>query len=383
MSFPGVKVSTTKSNLLRRIAVVDGIGALVATAIVPANIGKTQAVYSLADAEAKGYTEAGEPFLHNLIKEFYQELGGNMQLYVMGVAETMTMEDVVDSTVANGLVKLLTYAQGNITMVAVARKPVAGYNAGAGFLDTDVQAAVLQSLSLCQAWQVKNAPFRLFIEGRVANKAVANTFKPNTANNGFAGVVLGGTATDGSAAVTIALARAVKYAAHVKLGSGQNGALTVNQIYIGDTPYEERLDMETLHDDGFITFQRREGAAGYYFGVDNMATADDFSILVHGRVVDKAQRISAQAYLPYIEDYIRVNADGTLNETDTKFLEDTLKMAIKANMGSQISGLDVIIDSDQDLINSSNLQVQVRILPLGYLTWITVTLGLTAQLTTN
>ena len=221
---------------------------------------------------------------------------------------------------------------------------------------------------------------RLFIEGRVVNQNVANAFKPNTANNGFVSVVLGGTLPDGSAAVALALARACKFAAHVKLGSGQNGALTAGQIYIGSERMEERLDMEQLHDQGFLIFQRRPGAAGYYFGVDNMADNGDFRIMVHGRVIDKAQRVAAAAYLPYIEDYIRIENDGTINETDAKHLEGILDSAIRARMGGQMSNVRVVIDPNQDVINTSTLEIGVQVLPLGYLTWINVTLGLTAQI---
>lgn len=46
-------------------------------------------------------------------------------------------------------------------------------------------------------------------------------------------------------------------------------------------------------------------------------------------------------------------------------------------MSEQISGVEVIVPIEQDLINTSKLQVQIKIQPLGYLTWIVVTLGLT------
>lgn len=380
MPFPGVSVNVTNGNLLRSIDAPDGIGAIVATAAVAANIGKVVQVFSLQDAEKKGYTLADEPFLHEKIEEFYRELGGNQKLWLMGVAETMTMADVVDSTKVDGLGRLLLAAAGDVTRVAIARKPAAGYDSGAKFLDTDVPAAVLGCLPLCQAQQKKNQPIRILLEGRVANEDVINDFKANEANNGFVGVVLGGTKDDGSASVGVALARACKYPVHVKIGSGQNGALTVGQIYIGTTPIEERLDIENLHDEGFITFQRRPGTAGYYFGRDNMCTTDDYRILVHGGVIDKAQRIAAAAYTPYIEDNVRINADGTINDTDAKHLEDILKASLRSGMDEQISDVDVIIDPVQDIINTSNLEVQVKILPLGYLTWITVTLGLTTEL---
>lgn len=228
--------------------------------------------------------------------------------------------------------------------------------------------------------QAQNTPIRFIIEGRVANAGKTNDYKPNTATNGYAAVLLGGTAPDGSAAVSVLLARATQYGAHVKVGNGQNGALTVQQVYIGTDKYEDRVDTETLHDAGFLTFMHRPGAAGYYFGRDNMCANDDFAILVHGRVIDKAQRIAAATYAPYIETGITMNDDGTINATEAADIENTLEQAILAAMGEQISRVSVHVDLNQDIINTSTINIQLRIMPLGYLTWITVSLGLAATL---
>jgi len=378
MAFPGVSINVDNGNLQSEISVIDGVPALVATANTVGLIGAVTAVYSLPDAISKGFTLAAEPFIYGLLNVYYTELGGSQLLYVMGVAETVTMTDVVTSTNASGLVKLLN-AQTSVNLVAVARKPVAGYAAGAAFLDTDVSAAVTASKTLCQARQAKNMPIRIFIEGRVVNENTANVYSPNTATNGFASVVLGGTTANGSAAVTLALARAVKYSAHVKIGSGQNGALSVSSIYVGTKSIDLRTDMETLHDAGFITFHKRPGIAGYFFGRDNMCSTDDFNILVHGRVIDKAQRIAAIATTPYIEDYMRINADGTINENDADYMETLVKTAILSKMSGQISDVNVAIDTTQNIVTNSTLNIRVSVLPLGYLTWINITLGLTTQ----
>jgi hypothetical protein len=378
MGFPGVSINVESGNLQSAVAVLDGVPALVATANTVGLIGQVKAVYSLLDAVSKGYTLAAEPFIYGLLEVYYNELGGSQLVYVMGVAETVTMTDVVTATNANGLVKLLN-AQPTVNLVAVARKPVAGYNAGAAFLDSDVLAAVTASKTLCVARQTANAPVRLFIEGRVANENTANAYSPNTATNGFASVVLGGTAANGSAAVTLALARAVKYPAHVKLGSGQNGALSVNSLYIGTKSIDVRTDMETLHDAGYLTFHKRAGVAGYFFGRDNMCATDDFNILVHGRVIDKAQRIAATATTPYIEDYMRINADGTINANDADYMESLVRTAILSKMSGQVSDVKVVIDTTQNIVETSTLGIKVSVLPLGYLTWINITLGLTTQ----
>jgi len=384
MPLPGVNIKVENGNLLRTIAVLDGVGAIVATAEQPENIGAVRTVFSVQDAEQKGYTATNEPFLHKLIRQFYAELGGNQQLYVFGTVETETMADTLSATNADGLLKLLNESGGAVNLVSIARKPTDGYDAGTNFLDRDVEAAMLAAKPICQNAQNRNTPIRIFVEGRIANEnAQIDTLKPNTFDNGFVGVVLGSDLPDGSAAVGTVLGRACKYGAHIKLGSGQNGAITVPQVYVGSRRIEERLDMEILHDYGFLTFMRRPGAAGYFFGVDNMAEKGDFRILVHGRVIDKAQRVIAQAYLPYVETSIRVNADGTLNSTDTEDLENILTSALLASMGEQASGFRVVIDPNQNIINTSNLGVKAEVQPLGYLTWITVTLGLAVQLSNN
>ncbi len=378
--FPGVSVNVSNGNLLQSIAVLDSVPALIVTVNTEALVAAVIEVYSLADAESKGFTSSSEPFAHGLLEEYYNELGGNQRLFLFGTAPAMTMAEALTYSEANGISKLLRAGLGDINLIAIARKPVAEYDAGSAFLDADVSAAVTACKSVGEAMQHANTPIRILIEGRVADAGKTNTYKPNEATNGFAGVVLGGTSNDGSAAVTVALARACKYGAHIKLGNGENGALSVNQIYIGSDKYEDREDMEILHDAGFITFMHRPGSAGYFFGVDNMCSKADDRILVHGRIIDKAQRTAAAAYQPYVENGIKMESDGTINATEAKDIEATLESAIRASMSEQISQVKVNVPLDQNLINTSNLTAELKVMPLGYLTWLTVNLGLAANL---
>lgn len=380
MSFPQVKVNVANGNLMQSVAVLDSVPALMLTVSTEELVAKTQEVYSLADAESKGYTAEAEPFAHHLIEEYYNELGGNQRLFIFGTAASMTMAEALTATEANGVSKLLRDGRGDINLIAIARKPQTGYQQGTAFLDSDVSVAVTACKTVGEAMQTANTPVRFIIEGRVANAGKTNDYKPTDATNGYACVLLGGTSPDGSAAVSVLLARACKYGSHIKVGNGQNGVLSVQQVYIGADKYEDRVDMETLHDAGFLTFMHRPGSAGYYFGRDNMCSKDDFRILVHGRVIDKAQRIAAATYAPYIETGITMNADGTVNATEAADIENTLEQAVLAAMGDQISQVKVYVDLNQDIINTSTINIQLRIMPLGYLTWITVSLGLAATL---
>ena len=376
---PKVKANVASGNLLRQIQVIDGVAGIVGTASALTNIGKVQTVYSPEDAKTKGYTEQDEPFLFQAINEFYQELGGSQELWILGTPAATTMEEAVKSTNEAGVKKLLTASNGRVNLVGVCRKPDASYVSPAGFLDKDVEKALLASKTLAQYQQSINRPVRFLIEGRVKDASATPVFEPKSANNTFAGVVLGGSKDDGSASVALVLARACKYPAHVKIGDGQNGALSITEAYIGadkvDSIPVEKLDL--LTEAGFITFHTREGAAGYYFSVDKMAGSDDFRTLVHGRLIDKAQRISTATDTPFLESSIRMAADGKLNEADAVYLEELTRAQLLNNMAGQISGAEVLVPLDQDLINTNTLEKQIQIQPLGYMTWIVLNMGLT------
>ena len=376
---PKVITNVANGNLLRQVNITDGVAGFVATVSTPALIGVVNKVYSLDDAIAKGYTEVAEPFLYGILNEFYTELSGSMECWILGTEDTMTMAQAVTSTNNNGAKKLLTVSQGRVNLVGILRKPSSGYNGGTDFLDSDVSAAVTASKTLAQYQQSINRPVRFLIGGRVNDVTKANTYQPNTASNGFVGVVLGSSANNGTPAVGLALSRAVKYEAHIKIGSGQNGALGLLNAYIGSKKIEEftPTELDNFANAGFIILHIREGISGFFFGRDNMASNDDFRILVHGRLIDKAQRIATATTTPFLETSVRVTSEGTINEADAMYLEQTIKSQILAQMQDQISNVDVIIPTDQDLINTSTLEMQVKIQPLGYLTWIVVNLGLT------
>lgn len=376
---PHVTANVTNGNLQRQVLITDGVAGIVGTAKVVENIGKVSTVYSLSDAEIKGYTEIAEPYLHRHISEFYAELGGSQELWILGTEDTMTLESACTSTNANGVKKLLTISKGRVNLVGVSRNPDVTYDPGTGFLDADVVAALTTSKVLGQYQQSINRPVRILIEGRVAVETFTPIFEPTTAENTFSGVVLGGTLADNSASIGVALGRAVKYSAHVKLGDGMNGTLSITSAFIGSKKVDEfdPVELNNFTNAGYIHYHTREGVSGFFFSIDKMAGNDDFKNLVLGRLIDKAQRIATSTTTPFLESNVRITPERKINDADAIYLEQVIANQLKAQMADQISGQDVIIDPDQDIINTSTLQEQVKIQPLGYLTYIIVNLGLT------
>lgn len=383
MSLPRVSILYSNGNLLQDVAAIDGIAALCGTGSTPALQGVPNVVYNLTDAEEKGYTESAEPDLYRHLKEFYSEVAGNQKLYVMTLASTVTMPQMLDNTNNDGAKKLLAFARGEVRLLAVYHKPAAGYNGGVDFIDTQVQSAVTAAKTFCEARLKELTPIRVLIEGRVQNSEAVNTLQPATLSNGYAGVVLGGTQTDGSASVGLTLGRAVKYGAEIKLGKVANGPLSIDTAYIADKDITQRFDLETLHDAGFISFMTHPQKGGIFFGIDRMCSKDDYRLLAYGRIVDKAAVIAAAVYTEELESEVTVTPGGKIADVDIKHLESRITQQVNVAMGNQISDFQAVINPDQDIINTNTLNVQLRVLPLGYTTFINITLGLVAPGTNN
>jgi len=513
MGKPTLSVAFSNNNLTKDIQNIDGVAGFVGTGSTSGNIGKVFTVNNIAEAESKGITAFNEPAMYRHLKEFYTEVGGNMLVYILLLADTVTMTQMLDYTNGDYAVKLLNAAANKLSYLGVFRKPVLGYNAGSEFIDADVKTAVTAAKTLCTARNSNLQFFRVLIEGRIADETSSTIYAPNTASNGFAGVVLGGTQNDLSASIGLALGRKVKYAAHIKIGKVANGALTPAKLYIGtktlteqnnvvippiaevratatvtitnkgtdgdsfslrywagnnkvvDFPYYTKVSgdstptavaaayaalinnvtqyygftatstgavititspyiangglgasingvnaifqtspsatiagtcvafsggvnpkagattiVDTFHDAGYITFLTYPGKSGFFFGIDNMASDDDFRILVHGAVIDACAKVVAAVYIDELEGEVETNADGTITEAAAAYLEEKIKQQISTTIGDRISGFDAVVDRTINIVETSKTSIKMSVLPVGYNSYIDVELGLVASL---
>jgi hypothetical protein len=379
MSLPKVSVLYSNGNLLADITVIDGIMGLMVTVADAGKVGVVHKFNNLAEAVAAGFTEADEPFAYRQISEFYDELAGNQELWVMGTVDTETMTQSLDKDDTDAAPKLLAAAQGKIRILAVGRKPNAGYDAGAAFWDSDIESALAKAKALVVAQRAKLEPIAVVVEGRINDVASLDIFDIKTAEADACFVVAGGSVNDGSASVGTLLGRAALYAAHIKIGKVANGPLAIQQIYIGDKELKDFGSLESLHDLGVISFMQHHNKAGFYFGIDKGASTGDYRLLAYCRVVDKAAIITEAVYIEEIEDEVKLNEDGTMDELEIEHLKGVITQHINNAMGDQISNLFVIIDPKQKIIDQGNkLKVKLRVQPLGYKSFIEVDLGLTA-----
>lgn len=375
MSLPKVSVTFAEGNLLKAIQNIDGFAGMVLTGSILASTPKV--IYSLADAETLGITAAAEAYAHRQIKEFYQELGGNQKLHIMLVPDTMSMEDMLDVTEANGAIKLCSTTNREISLLAVGRNPAGAYDGGTDFFDDDVAAALTKSITFGENRRQDLNFMGILVEGRVENfeSAVLADFTALDAD--YATPVVGGSANDGSASIGTALGRLVRFAAHIKAGKVTNGPVSLSTVYIGDKEVKDRVDVATIHSKGCLSFMQHPQKAGYYFGIDRMANTGDYSLMVRRRIVNKAAAIATAVAIEDIEGEVDVDADGKIASYEIAQVKARIEQQIDNLMGDQISGREVYINPDQDIINTSTFAIEVKVQPKGYKSFINIEVGLT------
>lgn len=378
MATPKVTIAFADGNLAKTIQNVDGYAGMVLTGAIL--LSTPQIIYSLQDAIDLGITEGAEPFAHRQIKEFYQELGGNQKLHIMLVPNTMTMTQMLDITNANGAIKLCSTTNREVTMLAVARNPVGGYNGGTEFFDSDVLAALAKTNAFGDNRKADLNFLSILVEGRVQTPASTTMTDFSTAEANYAGVVVGGTLNDGSASVGLALGRAVKYGAHIKLGKVANGPLGITTAYVGDKTVDQRVDMNTIRDKGVITFNKYPGKAGYFYGLDQMANTGDYALLARRRIVNKAAAIASIVAIDEIEGEVDVTTDGKIESYEIAQVKARVEQQLGNLMADQVSAYEAYIDPDQNIVDDSTFDIEVRILPKGYKSFININVGLATSI---
>ncbi|AYD48204.1 DUF2586 family protein [Arachidicoccus soli] len=379
MGKPKVNLSFGNGNLLQDIEIADGIMGLIATGQTVGLQGVPMKINNLADAVTKGVTPTAEPAAYRHLQEFYNELGGNQDIWVLLLADSVTMTEAVTATNLTGAVALLNAAYADntsIRVLGITRTPPVSYVGGTDFLDDDVPAAVTASKTLGDWALGKWMPTRFIIEGRVTNEGVENAYQPSAASVDYTGVLLGGSKNDGSASMGTLLGRAAKYSAEQKIGKVANGSLQIPQVYIGTKLLQNVTGLDALTDDGFITFIQQPQKAGFYFGFDYMANIADYRRLAYGRVTDKAALIAVAVYVNQLESEVDVDANGQIDDLDIQHLQTLILQQVSSNMGNQISGFSAYISPAQDVINTEALSMKLGVTPKGYLGVINIEIAL-------
>lgn len=390
MALPDVLVLIQNGQLGALVQFAEGVAGMIGTGVAgtggtnPIGIGDPRVIYSVSDAESIGITATANPFAYRQVKEFYDEAGVGSELYIMLVPDTMTQTQMYDNTNANGVKKLLAYAQGKIRIVGSFFAPPVSYvpvvTAG---LDGDVYTAITkaQVTALAQANAV--APLRCVIEGRKFTGDAALLTDLRTMSNNRVAVAVGSTLNDGSASIGLLLGRVARIPVQRKVSRFKDGALPIDAAYVGSTAVDGSIEVNgklgMMHDKGYIVLRTFPTATGYRFNGDPVCApiTDDYNGIARGRVIDKAHIIAYATYLQELDDETLETATGTLDPGLVKYLESKITVQIDGLMtaNKQISSCAASIDPNQNVKLTSELEVVLNLTPVGYNGIIKVKLG--------
>lgn len=402
---PYVKIDFANGAIGASEPMDDGVTGLVCTAVAVTQTvdGKQETTFALDtpylitkldELVKKGVTSESSDVnatLYKAVKEFYDEAPEGSKLWIMGVADTVTIADMVDKTKDNAK-KLLVAANGTIRILAVKVKDKSGYTPTVTTgIDGAVRTAIVNAQGLAEwATETLFAPVMVLLEGRhytgEAETLVSNPV--NDGNNNRVAVLIGDTVKDSKgAAVGLLAGRIASIPVQRSVARVRTGSINATTMYIGSVA-AELGNPETINDCGFICPRTFVGKAGYYWSDDKLAAeaSDDYSLIPRRRVADKAYRIAYTTLVNEIAEEISVTDDGKISAPVVKAIQTAVESAIvnkmtsRGNLGNDPSnpndmGVECYINPDQNIIATSRLDVQVRIKPHGYSKYINVSLG--------
>jgi hypothetical protein len=110
-----------------------------------------------------------------------------------------------------------------------------------------------------------------------------------------------------------------------------------------------------------------------------IALTSDYAYLENSETMDKACRGVYSALLPQVSGPAYVDPDtGNLAEPTCKSLEALAEVPLaQMERDGELSGYAVSIDPTQPVLSTSKLEVVIKLVPVGVLREITVTIGFT------
>lgn len=394
---PYVKINFANGAIGGSAAMDDGCTGLVCTAEAVTGgfqLGTNYLITALKQLKALGIDEESEGANANVykcVKEFYDVAPLGSRLYLRGVSDASAMDDLVDSDPDSSPAwDLLRYAKGEIRILMVKVTDPDEYSATiANGLDGVVYDAIEAAQTLADdATEDLKAPLLVLLEGRhYTGNASALADLRSLASNRVA-VVIGDTmASSTGAAVGLLAGRIAAIPVQRSIARVKDGPIASTKMYIKNQLAELGSPAD-IHDKGFICPRTFAGKGGYFWSDDTLATAasDDYCYIPLRRTADKAYRVAYAAMLQFVNDEIAVTAEGKIAPTVCKGIETALEGAVINNMTSQgnlgtdpddpnDTGVVAYVSPDQNIVQTSHLDVQLRIRPYGYAKYIEVDLG--------
>jgi hypothetical protein len=379
MALPNVYITVNRSGLGQIAFTDDSIMGLVVGGVSVANavqVGTAYAIYNLSDAEKLSVTETANPGAWKQIKEFYDEAGSGQKMWFILHDEDL-MSDTVDGT-SNAVRTLIETANGEIALTGLCSGKSQSNTIVDG-LNEDVFTTMTKAQLLSNEYQEAIMPVSFVIEG-IGFTGNENAVRDlHTMDLHRCSVLLSASGSDGVGSIGQAMGRLASLPVQRKISRIKNGALTNIKGYLTDgDPVDDRMNaMGVLHDKGYIVYRTLPGRTGYFYSGDPTATlkTDDLNIISRNRIIDKALKITYNTYVEELDDDVDMTDEGDIEPAVCANLQNKIEQQINGNMSAEISSFIADINPKQNLLSGLPLEVNLYIVPRGYLGTINVTIG--------
>lgn len=387
----GVTVNLANGNIGGLVATTDGIAGIVMTGATEGNVtaGTPFVVRNATEITALGLTVGNNPLAFNILDQIAKEtanLGVNsFELYVLVTASTLKVNQMADITNANGAKKLVDYAAGRIKNICVVSNDDVVYPSGTGLtitagINADCSTAITNLHALCNSYAAVQWPMRGIVALTSFNGTAADLANQTSNTKNRIRAFIGNVDAAGKySAVGLLVARRMCLPVQRKVSRVRDGSLAVTSLYINTTSADQYTGTSTIASKGIITIGKVPLKAGYFFtdDVTCVATTDDYHVGPRGNVIDKAHVI---AYLTFVEeqdDEVPVEADGKIDAGYAKTLETRIEQQINLSMvaNGEASAVTAFVDTNQNVLQTSQVNVVLRITPVGYAKDIVISLG--------
>ncbi len=373
-----VIIQKRNGGLGRRFPSGDAISGLVANGVAVVGgvqLNTTYRLKSVKDALLllilPAYDSDNSVLVYEHISEFFR-VNPNGDLYLQLVAKSMSYVDMLDITNTNSAKKLLIEADGTIKQLGIA------YNPATSVTDfSDTLLAVTKAQELATEEYAQHRPVQIVLEGKGFDLTSTTDLRAMNAKNvsvmiGQAIPVLAQDPTYsavGTLLGVVSLAKVNENIAWVERFNMYGGRLTATSIGGVNLSAVSEGKKEILNDYGHIFFIKHTGRAGFYLNDSHTCTiiTDDYAYVESNRVIDKGARAIRQALLPKLNAPVLVDTDtGRLSPEVVKYYESLSRKALEAMISNgELSGADVFVDPFQDIIATSEFQVEFDLIPTG------------------
>jgi hypothetical protein len=174
------------------------------------------------------------------------------------------------------------------------------------------------------------------------------------------------------------------------IGWVKNFNLSENELdvikFADGTSYREVAEslLSVLNDRHYIFLRKHVGINGSYFNDSHTAVseASDYATIENNRTIDKAIRNIRTFLIPELNGPLFVDPDtGNLSEDTSAFFQNLAGRPLEQMQRDQeLSGFQVIVNPNQNVLSSSKLVIVVKLVPVGVARQIQVNIGFTVKI---